>query len=375
MILYEHKKGGTNCTMKKWKSILLAVLAVGSLASCGEGQKGTPISKKEAVAKISTVTDEMVKTNGFSIKNKASFEVVNSSTVNEVTTVENSTIFSTSSDTIVLLKDKALAGAQYLLDLNYEGKDSDGTTNTSIGLDFYIKGTDAYTHITMHQSIGSVDEENPEIIEEDQYAATTLFKLIESVNSIIESIGSEVIDEETAAMVEMFIENLPDPVIKSSKAVDTITWTITDKDVNNALTAILTSMMAPEIELPGDISIPEEVSIPDDFALPSDYMNEINDEIKAMVDEIDKFIDVKEFELSVSLKDNKYISKVNAKVDVQLNEPYVNDDGTVIETYSTNIKCNLNTEIKLLASDATIAYPEDIESWGDSAEEEEDDFK
>lgn len=345
--------------MKKWKSILLAVLAVGSLASCGEA---TPISKKEAVAKISAVTDEMVKTNGFSVKNKASIEIANSSTVDKVT-VENSTKYSTSSDTIVLLKDKTLVGAQYLLDLNYEAKDSDGTTNTSLGLDFYIKGANAYTHMVMNQSIKSPDVENPEVINQDEYGVTSLSSLMESINSIIGSIGSDAIDEETAAMVEMFIVNLPDPVIKSSSSVDTITWAITDKDVNNALTAILTSMMAPEIEVPGDISIPEGISIPNDFALPSDYMDQINSEIKAMVDEIDKMIDIKAFEFSVSLKDSKYISNVDAKVDVQLNEYYSNDDGEVVETYTTNIKCNLNTEIKLLASDATIAYPEDLETW------------
>lgn len=345
--------------MKKWKSILLAVLAVGSLASC-EGGKEATISKQEAANKIKAVTDEMGKASGFSVKANANYEYSNSYTYDKVT-MEESGKYSASADTIFLFNEETLTGAQCLIDLNYEGKNSDGTTTGEIGFDFFIKEAYAYSHILVNESMKSPDVEEPEVYNEDLYGVTSLESLLESIDSITGSIGE--IDEETSAMIKQVIENLPDPTIKSSKGTDTITWAITDDDLNKAITALLTSTMVPEIELPGDISIPDGISIPTEIEIPSEYMDQINAEIQAMVDEIDKMIDIKTLEFSISLADGKYVSNVGAKIDIQINNEYTNDDGEVIESTTSKIKCELTAEIKLLASDATITYPEDLDTW------------
>lgn len=172
-------------------------------------------------------------------------------------------------------------------------------------------------------------------------------------SEIINMIPDISIDEKDMAMfdhaVNVITKNLPNCNLSTNKKTDTLSWKLTNADIEN----IIDKYFASTLPAPGETDLSEE----EYNKLVANTTTKATT-IKTLVSSIVK---INNAQFSISIYDGKYISAVALDLDVELNfaaslEIFPSDT-------SIKLKASASSEISLLDANYTITYPEDMESW------------
>ncbi len=341
--------------MKKWKSILLAVLAVGSLASCDSGE---PITRQVAMAKVSSASETMTQADGYSLEadSRATFSL---------------SLKDAEKNEAMKMKMTATADAEAAI-LFQEGKLSSGKLTGSAGLNLTMTAGGEtqkekmsaaaelyYKEATVYAKAGVKANDADE---QTAYYVSTIDELLAIIQGTDGDSSSEAdIDLSTIlAMIESlktefapYMDYLPDPTIKTSGNKETITWSMNDKDLNKLLNDVMTAeIMSSEF--------PEGTTLE---SLPKEIADVLSATVKEAVSVYDKLIDLNTIKLTVTISDQSWISGLSFALDLDINDLPLGEDGTNTNYLSLGIDTKTSLSLSKIDSAYAIDYPSDLDTW------------
>ncbi len=358
--------------MKKMSKVVLAFASIFALVGCGGqnngGETTETIENAAAVKKLQTVTEEMGKAAGFKVEGKESLSVSlkqadYKDTDNKDVEGGSLELTSTGNFNLELLLEEAMPKAgKATASITTDASGSEISGHADVAAEAYLKEGYVYAKSTVTTP---AEKEGDDPVVEENKTGMNIAPIFEDIkgtldnlegkkpSDIINMIPDLSIDEEDAPKfdnaVNVIIANLPNCNLSTNKKTDTLSWKLTNADIEN----IIDKYYASTLPAPGETDLSEE----DYNALVASTTAEAT-AIKTAVSSILK---INKAQFSISIYDEKYISGVALDLDVELNfaaslEIFPSD--TTIK-----VKASASSKISLLDANYTITFPEDLESW------------
>lgn len=358
--------------MKKMSKVVLAFASIFALVGCGGENNGGDTTKTienaAAVKRLQTVTEEMGKAAGFKVEGKESLSVSlkqadYKDTDNKDVKGGSLELTSTGNFNLELLLEEAMPKAgKATASITTDASGSEISGHADVSAEAYLKEGYVYAKSTVTTP---AEKEGDDPVVEENKTGMNIAPMLEDIkgtlnnlegkrpSEIINMIPDISIDEENAAMfdhaVNVITKNLPNCNLSTNKKTDTLSWKLTNADIEN----IIDKYFASTLPAPGETDLSEE----DYNALVAATTAKATT-IKTLVSSIVK---INNAQFSISIYDGKYISAVALDLDVELNfaaslEIFPSDT-------SIKLKASASSEISLLDANYTITYPEDMESW------------
>lgn len=354
--------------MKKMSKVVLAFASIFALVGCGGGETTETIENAAAVKRLQSVTEEMGKAAGFKVEGSESLSVSLKQADYKDTDdkdVKGGSLNLTSTGNFnleLLLEDAMPKAGKSTLSLTTDASGSEVSGHSEVASESYLKEGYLYAKSTVTTPAEKEGEEP--VVEETKtglYVASALEDIKGTLDNLEGKTPSEIInmipdisiDEEDMAQfdyaINVITSNLPNCNVSTNKKTDTLSWKLTNKDIDNIIDKFYTSSLPEK----GETDLSDE-----DYNAMVALATEKATVTKTLVSSILK---INNAEFSISIYDGKYISKVAIDLDVELNfaaslEIFPSD--TTIK-----VKASASSEISLLDANYTITFPEDLESW------------